>query len=773
MKKLALTLGCLLMASSVKAAPVDYQYNPGTPATEARAQWYELTKGEELARDKKVLFSPAPNYRLTTDENDPYDLTDGKLSAREDDRVWFNKDAVGWYLGVGTTGGVLMRIDLGSEQPVGQIAIRALGGYEQGSLGLPGKVEFLASNDDKQYYSLQEMAKLTESEKEQSDGKTGFYIPEEGKAFMAPFVARVPVKARYVALRVTPVNSLFVDQISVLRADDNTPLKVLSSFPKAQVFTEGLAFLPRHEPFTITTNIATPNYLTVFDNTSEDLAKNPAAFRMELPRGVQVSPVTKLDFKEVPSAHSGMQGYEFAYDGKNRSGNIGPIWIVKEENARIESDAKVLLTGIVNGKETNPLQYPINFVEIPETSPIEGLDVGLAWMNESVALDWPNFLQDWRKMGFNLVSSFPRYYGNKDKNGNWSETTQEKLNLLAEARKQGYGIIYNESPFHVMGNKIRSHEKSGKISEAEAQNIFLHINGERNKAMSTLYRGEYYQEELQRVADLAELIQPDHVYLDIEGWGQNINLSKRDPKVKAAWEKSGKEWEDFITDSGYEMVSQLVSGMRNKVDKEMVVGLYNSDPKNAVYHQYLAWDKHYPEIIDVAMPSLYIQGRALIVADRIRYDYEQMKTKEIIPWLSTGTYGEYNPKLTEPMVLEAILNGSRGITYYWFGDFDPMDFYYHSKALKALKPHEKLLQTGKPIAYKSDNSSLHYTAFASENEALILVGNYDGSPNTKTRLSLPLRSAKRATSSGESLPIRNGTVEINVPPGEFRLVAIN
>src|SRR5690606_23698142 len=141
-------------------------------ATQSRAQWAQLTSGEELARGKKVFFSPAPNYRLTTDENDPFDLTDGTLSTREDDRVWFQKDAVGWYLGAGTTSGSLMVIDLGSEQPIGQIAIRVLGGREQGSLELPAKAEFLASVDGKQYYSLQHMVKLNPAEREQADGKT-------------------------------------------------------------------------------------------------------------------------------------------------------------------------------------------------------------------------------------------------------------------------------------------------------------------------------------------------------------------------------------------------------------------------------------------------------------------------------------------------------------------------------------------------------------------------------------------------------------------------
>lgn len=95
-----------------------------------------------------------------------------------------------------------------------------------------------------------------------------------------------------------------------------------------------------------------------------------------------------------------------------------------------------------------------------------------------------------------------------------------------------------------------------------------------------------------------------------------------------------------------------------------------------------------------------MQGRAQLVADRIRFDYDAMQSRQIIPWLSAGTYGEYDPPMTEPMVLESILNGARGVTYYKFDDFDPMDFYYHSKALASLAPFETLLQAGKPVAYR-------------------------------------------------------------------------
>jgi len=753
------------MKQSVQAQ-VDYQYKSGQPATASRDQWKALTAGTDLALGKKVFFSPQPNYSLTTNANDPYDLTDGTLSSRQDDRVWFQKDAVGWYLSPGLSNGVLMMIDLGSVQPVGQIAIRVLGGHEQGSLDLPKSAEFLASADGKQYYSLQNLVKLNPAEANQADGKTGFYAPEEGHAFMLPLVCRQPVMARDIAIRVIPVNSVFTDQISVLKADANTPLKNLESFPPAQVYTDGLAVLPRHQPFVVTTNIVTPNWLTVLDNTNSDLSKTPAAFRIELPDGLKVLPISKPDFKEVPSTNPGMHSYEFQYNGKTD----GPLWIEKDPAVTIPADAKVLLTGIVDGKDSHTVQVPLKLVAIPETHPIKGLDVSLAWLNDKTEQQWPNFLQDFRKMGFNYVSTFPRYFGT-NKDGSWNADTEKNLAFLQQARKDGYGIVYDESAFHVMWSNIQAAQKAGKIDDAEAVDIYNQVDSKRGKWMNILYRGKYFQNEMKRVADLAALVQPDHVYFDIEWWTQSVDESKKDPRVVAAWKASGKSWDDFVTDIGTEVLGDLVSTMRKAVpNRKMTVGLYNSDPKNAIYNSVFGWDKIYPGIVDIAQPSLYVQGRAQIVSDRIRYDYDAMQAKQIIPWLSTGTYGEYDPKLTEPMVLESILNGSRGVTYFWFGDFDPMDFYYHSKAISELAPYEKLLQNGKPISYKSDNADLHYTAFADGNEALVLVENFSGTANTKVNLKSPIQSATKVLLDGKTLPVKSNAVSIEVPPNEFRLV---
>ena len=145
----------------------------------------------------------------------------------------------------------------------------------------------------------------------------------------------------------------------------------------------------------------------------------------------------------------------------------------------------------------------------------------------------------------------------------------------------------------------------------------------------------------------------------------------------------------------------------------------------------------------------------------------------IVPWLTAGTYGEYDPPILKQIIFETILNGAGGFTYYWFGDFDPMDFYYHAQAIKELSQYQQLLQDGKPIAYNGDNPKLHYTAFADDDEALVMVSNYSGTSKTTVHLPLPFDSATKVLLDGKALPIKDNMIALDVPSGAFRLIHVS
>ena len=143
------------------------------------------------------------------------------------------------------------------------------------------------------------------------------------------------------------------------------------------------------------------------------------------------------------------------------------------------------------------------------------------------------------------------------------------------------------------------------------------------------------------------------------------------------------------------------------------------------------------------MPSLYVAGNPLAVAENISTNRARMKTNDIIPWLSTGCYGEYDPRRTRDMILEAFANGSRGVTYYWYGHFDAAHFQSHAEAINIVTPIEDIFMDGTPLTdLKCSHNKLKVCGLGlvtgASAELAVLVSNYQGIPlgtNVKVRTS--------------------------------------
>ena len=87
---------------------------------------------------------------MNTDDRDTRDLTDGQFGERSDEKIWFEKGAVGWQ----GTPLITIFADLGQPQPIASVVARFLGGAEQGSLNFPNEVRVLLSLDGKDYYRV-------------------------------------------------------------------------------------------------------------------------------------------------------------------------------------------------------------------------------------------------------------------------------------------------------------------------------------------------------------------------------------------------------------------------------------------------------------------------------------------------------------------------------------------------------------------------------------------------------------------------------------------
>jgi len=759
---LSFTLALLAMGiQAAMAQDVDYQNAPGKTSPQ-RARWHQATDGKtNLALGRPVAFSPAPEDPLTMDENDPHDLTDGKLTAREDDRLWFEKDAVGWR---NAANGVNMLIDLGQVEPVGGVAVRFLGGAEQRGLLYPNQISIVGSDDGVHFYTIATKRKLLPAEKELAvkHPESYFFYPEPGKAAAETFIFDIHRKARFIGVRaVGDGDWVYTDQIAVLKEDHpDQAISLSDGLEPTQFIIRGIAMVPRQPQIIITTNIPTPNYF-LFNDARKDKTQE-VRFFMDLPDCLNVAVAAGKASAGNPNK-DGMRRWviEGFYQPKTTDG-YWSMYITLKNGRELPKGARAILTSNDPDSRDNAIEAPILAVEIPPVPAIDRLVISMTWMQELIG--WardprmpqiPDVYHSFRRMGFNMVPSFPRYF-----------TEAEEpilLKMIADARAAGLRIVYEESPFHTMSNR-----------HADKPEIYNQVDGKQGKYVCPSYTGPYYQQDIDDVARFARMVRPDQVDHDIELWYYPSQEAEHCSRCQEAYAKSGlKTFNEFLQAQGTRMMRDLYNAVDGAAPDGSTppVGLYNVHATAGVYEYVYNFDLLYPKYIQISEPSLYVQNRAQLVHDVIRANYQKLKTNAIIPWLTTGTYGEYPSRDLEPMILESFLNGARGIGYFMFLDFDPMDFVVHAATIRMIAPYQALIADGKPVEVKSANDKLTCSAWGNDKEALVLVGNYSRTPDGKAGLDFKDRQMASILDVKEQKNMTPDDLQsMAVPAGEHRLL---
>ncbi len=759
--------------------------------TKDRELWNARTVGENLALGKTVQLIPKPDYRLTVrGDSDSTDLTDGVLSTAPWDRLWFDSKSVGWYFADGLER--FVRLDLGQIQPIERVVIRCLGGSGH-NFRFPKQFEVWVSRDGREWFQAASMQKLMPCEASQCDWDRYYYLEESGETYETrtfPFELNVEADARFILLKITGATaSVFSDELAVMKVpetkEDSQNLQVsqdaqLSQSPQdpqnppqlrnpsarfnaaysgtARSFPlEGVILSTRWPELGIVRGMQIPQHFQMMDLRPTDREAETAASQqvemvLEIPNGIGVSAGNPAEIpaewqnvtgEALPLGEDGAKYARFVFPLAEKNGTFALptlYFSVQEEESR--PFPPVRLYARCGGEPQFQTTLPVRVETLPEFEPFTQLHVSLAWMGEKEQKSWPNFFTNYRKLGFNAVPTFPRYWPKED------EKIASNLDFTAEARRQGFRIVMNESPLHVM--------MGGK---AEGDEIFCQTPEKPGKNLCPTYRGEAYEREMNRVAQCVQRVRPDFVFFDIECWHTALSSAKTCTRCQNAFQNAQKSEPDltletFLFRQGREITRDLhdavVRGAKDAQISVPIIGSYNRQPTKPVY-AIERFDETYPESLDLAMPSLYVAGRERDVHENIRQNCGLLGNSDLIPWLSAGCYGEFDPSNLEFMVLEAFLNGSCGVTYYCFTDFDtPLDFYAHAKALAQLRPCETLLVQGKPLDFSGSCPQMLYSALGTDSECLLLVGNPDGA-DPEIHVSIPLKTSE----SGKNFRVRD------------------
>ena len=677
-----------------------------------REQFATLTAPGNLIAGKALRYAPEPNYRLTTDDNDPLDLTDGELGQRTDERIWFEKSSVCWQ----HAPLVSIFADLGEPRPIDSVVFRLLGGGEQGSLLFPDEVRVLLSTDGTDYCRVSSRHKrgLDDLSSEAWD------LPEENLAWVHNFRLAVEARARYVAVQVV-CRRQFVcsDQLAIVKGRDNLPGFQPAPAKQVVIVTAGVAFSSHHARHPVCANMPLRTKVALLDARSGKAFNGPCKLLLDLPETVRL--VTD-GYEGVAVRHGGKPFRRYAITC-NR-GKVADFYL--QSLLPAGEGGTLYMSGDSGNGPENERRIAWESIDIPASRQCKRLHVSLAWMGLNTwGRDWPDGIGALRHVGFNAVGCFPRYW----KDGDLPQYRER----LQAARDAGMAILVNESPAGARSRDRKQPETKSALRDGPGKHV------------CPAYRGQYYRKEHESFGDHAVWCGPDLVFFDIEAYWNGSTEAPRCERCKKRFTEGGfDDWDEFRAAMGREIHEDMKGAVdealaRAGVRREVVYGSYRTQPITKLNDGLFRWSNLYPDLLQIAMPSLYVVGNQMAVANSIAANRAAMKRNDIIPWLSTGTYGQFGPERTRDMVLAALANGARGITYYCYRDFDPLHFKYHSQAVDIVAPVEDIFVDGAPIAGLScDRPNVKLCGMAAAGEMAVLVSNYAGlSPETRVRVSVP------------------------------------
>ena len=545
-----------------------------------REQFKKMVTPGNLISGKALRYAPMPGYRLTTNDNDPLDLTDGKPGERTDERIWFDKNAVCWQGAPEVT----IFADLGEVQPVGSVVARFLGGGEQGGLTFPDEIRVLLSTDGENYYQV-----AARHKRGLDDLSADAYdLPEERLAWVHNFVLPVGRRARYLALQgVHQKQFLCTDEVAVVKGADNLPAFTPADRKKVTIVTSGVAFEPVWGDTLPVATMPLRCRLSDRDARAGKAYNGACTLVLDLPENVRLAAPAMEPAETI------------AHDGRNfrryrLTCNRGKLQDFYLHSLLPAGKRDVLYTygDAGNGLE-NERKIAWQSLDVPKVRQWpRRLHVSLAWgYSESLCELWPDYLAAMKHLGFNCVASFPRY---------WKEADVPKhQRFYEEARRAGFQVVINESPAGALSEDRRQPETRSQLASGPGEHV------------CPSYRGEFYQKELDSFARHAVWVQPDYVFYDTEAfWAGAVQDAPRCSRCQERFKQGTyKTWEEFRGAMGSEMQQQIKARTDKAladagIARKIIGGGYRTEPLTPLNDGVFQFGDLYPGVLQIAMPSL-------------------------------------------------------------------------------------------------------------------------------------------------------------------------
>lgn len=658
-------------------------------------------------------------------------LTDGKHSQAKDLMVWRDPEVAVWKY----TGRINMQVDLGQNSHIDEVAVRLLGGsYEWGGQGkgFPTEVDVFVSDDGEQYFHV---ARYSRWEKEDQER---FGVPrDEGVSWMHNLKFEdLKTHGRYVGIRIYGTGLSATDEIQVMgkRLVEGEHVEKTSrergdfSVDRAQVYF--------HRPaFQIATNVILPVPIGIL--TPNPAVQDNLVVELELPEGVELVGGTlgKQNLKEAVAAMGDRKGSVYRFEMPeevqdrfwNNRKHFGRLYVRATGWSEGQEGNIRLRFGDGDSWESPNYMIPVTAVELVEAPRLEKIMTSLGWWYVHDSLAWPDVLGSLRNVGLNTfaytVSSSTAL-----------SADDPGIQLVEQARERGFYVSLVDSTIQRL--KQRHSDKHEMFCQFEG--------GEVGNAYCPSYRGRYWEEELERFAEVVGKLRPNFISQDIEIWPAADRLDfdfshlaedkRRCIRCAENFRKSGiKSPAIWRRTKGLELWTAMIEtakkAARDHGGPEFLNGGYNFRP-GQTYQNVWNFDMLYRAgLLDHSQVSTYttMYPRHIgWIGDRIRADREKILGGSVMPWLTPGDAGVYPGEYFLWMVLEAWTNGARGIWFWSHRMWDSDLLIAHNRAVHAIAPVETIVVDGELIGDLAQVIGKgRVSGMRNDGECVLLVADYE------------------------------------------------
>jgi hypothetical protein len=703
--------------------------------------------GENIALNKSYTLEPKPNYPLTRKGNtDLVDLTDGKLV--KGCKLWYYKDAVGWSWKYNKA---KILLDLGKEYPIQQVRLHLQGGSEQYSISFPENIQLLASDDKKQFFPIEEFNR--------SKDRSNYKIPlTKGKSWTHWLTFKEKnFKCRYLLFVVKNGGQLILcDEIEVIRGKNGTNLnnRLVKSVPIRE-----LEFYFPKQNFTACRNLPLPGYFSCLDTRKDATGK--INFEMITPPGVIVEAgrfgqkvlYSKRSFvkKENPAFKRLINSHGnniLTFSSKTRTKKSWSRFFLQFKSDYIPKVSDKISIIAKWDDKVSRTDVPLKTFKAPELKTVSSkIFSGINFGRNDVEL-WPDVLKSFKRLGFNIFYAF----------GNATTIRGSQLDLINEARKNGFIIAYVDSPFFKL-HSLRW-KKSKEFLCQLPQNKY-------SDSLCPSYRGKYYEAELNRIAKNCKLCQPAAIFFDIELWGSGGPIkhgSKKCVRCQEAKQKNNcKTWDDLFEYMGFQMMQDI----RNKIEKtsknvEFQMGSYEMGPlyQKGFYQHSWRFNKLYPQILQFAQPCYYsslMDSNLEELNKKLSKIRSKLSSNAMVPWLTPGDFGEFTSNRLEDALNICFINGSIGINWWSSRCWEPEDVVQVAKFFSGLAGMEDIVKNGvksNMLSTKNKTQQLHSLKY----KKTMLLCAWDYTSKLPAKIFVNSKQKIRSVTelqTGKKIPVNN------------------